>query len=84
MDKSLVTIIVWPLSVDFEVKKKSGHIVGPLMMNFQIKHLSKSLNLLNDIEKANDLQFPIDKNQDVSEEEEKIKSTPHHNANIKI
>ena len=31
------------------------------------------------IGKANDLQYPIDKNQDVSEEKEKIKNTPHHN-----
>ena len=68
MDKSLVTFFVWPLSVDFEVKKKSGHIVGPLMMNFQIKHLSKSLHLLIDLDEANDLQFPISNNQDVSEE----------------
>ena len=39
------------------------------------------------IGKANDLQYPIDKNQDVSEEEQKIKNTPHHNhiyANHKI
>ena len=31
------------------------------------------------IGEANDLQYPIDKNQDVSEEKEKIKNTPHHN-----
>ena len=31
------------------------------------------------IGEANDLQYPIDKNQDVSEEDEKIKNTPHHN-----
>ena len=50
-------------------KKKSGHIVGQALADgIQIKHFSKSLHLLNDLDEANDLQFPISNNQDVSEE----------------
>ena len=43
-------------------------LARPSLMDFQIKHLSKSLHLLIDLDEANDLQFPICNNQDVSEE----------------